>query len=110
MNGGKGVKNRYIGAKFSIKGKVHFGWVRLSVNFPDETVKAVMTGYAYETIPNKAIIAGVTKGADDENQPADVSLKTNAAEPATLGMLALGARGLSIWRRKDELVAAPEDI
>ena len=30
-NGGKGVKNRYLGLKFQIKGKTHFGWARLTV-------------------------------------------------------------------------------
>src|SRR5215471_18178165 len=31
-NGGKGVKNRYLGLKFTIKGKAHFGWARLTVS------------------------------------------------------------------------------
>ena len=106
------VANRYLGFKFVIKGKIHYGWARLDVNWkgPRTVDKAILTGYAYETIPNKAIIAGATKEADDENQPADVSFRTSAPEPATVGMLALGAPGLSIWRRKDELVAAAKGI
>jgi hypothetical protein len=103
------VTNRYLGLKFVIKGKIHYGWARLNVHWKYPQ-KAVLTGYAYETIPNKAIIAGATKEADDENQPADVSLKTNAPEPPTVGKLALGAPGLSIWRRKDELAAEPKGI
>jgi hypothetical protein len=103
------VTNRYLGFKFVIKGKIHYGWARLNVHWKSPQ-KAILTGYAYETIPNKAIIAGATKEANDENQPADVSFKTNAPEPATVGMLALGAPGLSIWRRKDELVTAPKGI
>jgi hypothetical protein len=59
----------------------------------------ILTGYAYETIPNKAIIAGKTHAPDEEPGPA--SLKTRTSESATLGMLALGAPGLSIWRRED---------
>jgi hypothetical protein len=39
----------------------------------------VITGYAFETIPNKPIIAGKTRGKDD----------------ATLGQLAQGASGFS---------------
>jgi hypothetical protein len=106
------ITNRYLGFKFVIKGKIHYGWARLNVNWkgPRAVDKATLTGYAYETIPNKAIIAGATKEADDENQPADVSFQTNTPEPATVGMLALGAPGLSIWRRKDELVGAPKGI
>ena len=103
------VTKRYLGLKFVIKGKIHYGWARLNVHWKYPQ-KAILTGYAYETIPNKAIIAGATKEVDDENQPADVSFNTNAPEPATVGMLALGAPGLSIWRRKDELVTAPKGI
>lgn len=87
MNGGKGVKNRYIGAKFRIGGKVHYGWIRLSVCFPHKTVKAVMTGYAYETIPGKGIVAGKTKGPD-----------VATASTATLGHLATGASAIPAWR------------
>lgn len=76
------VKNRCLGVKFTIKGKIHCGWARLSVQvqFP-LTITATLTGYAYETIPNKAIIAGKTKGPED-----------SAEQPATLGRLALGRR------------------
>src|SRR5277367_3742737 len=58
------VKNRYLGLKFIIKGKTHFGWARLNVscNSTNDKIKALLTGYAYETIPNKPIIAGKTKG------------------------------------------------
>jgi hypothetical protein len=31
FNGGKGVRNRYLGLKFEIKGRFHFGWARLTV-------------------------------------------------------------------------------
>jgi hypothetical protein len=105
-NGGKGVKNRYLGVRFIIKGKAHFGWARVNVSFTaNHDINAVLTGYAYETIPGKAIIAGATKGPD-EAEP--ISLNTAAPGPATLGMLALGAPGLSIWRRDESVVAAPE--
>jgi len=54
-------KNRYLGLEFLIEGKVHFGWARLSVSCRGTDVYATLTGYAYETIPNKAIKAGQTK-------------------------------------------------
>jgi hypothetical protein len=98
-NGGKGVKNHYLGLKFVIRGKVHYGWARLTVTPNGKFFTETLTGYAYETIPGKAIIAGATKGADDAEPTADFSSHT--PEPATLGMLALGAPGLSIWRRKE---------
>jgi hypothetical protein len=87
-NGGKGVKNRYLGLKFKINGEFHYGWARLNVSFPHGSIrlKAVLTGYAYETIPGKAIVAGKTKGPDV------------VVEPATLGHLAAGASAIPAWR------------
>lgn len=92
------VTNRYLGFKFDVKGKPHYGWARLNVHFntDDYKITAVLTGYAYETIPNKAIVAGKTKSPDD----IDRSVGPPRGESATLGMLALGAPGLSIWRRE----------
>ena len=80
-------KGRYLGLKFIIKGKTHFGWARLNVtcNGGNQTIKAVLTGYAYETIPNKPIIAGKTKGPDVVTMPMDTRV-------GTLGRLALGRR------------------
>jgi hypothetical protein len=81
------VNNRYLGVKFTINGKVHYGWARLSVtNLKDKfRITATLTGYAYETIPNKPIIAGKTKGPDVVTaQPETV--------PGSLGRLALGRK------------------
>ena len=62
---------------------------------------AVLTGYAYETIPNKAIIAGQTKEQVDSSvgQP-DAASPAAPTEPASLGALAVGAPALSVWRRE----------
>jgi hypothetical protein len=87
--------------------KIHFGWARLNVNcvYP-KAIRATLTGYAYETIPNKAIIAGATKGPDAAEPTA--SFNKHNPEPATLGMLAMGAPGLSIWKREEPIAARPE--
>ena len=61
-NGGKGVKNRYLGVKFTFGGQTRYGWARLTVYMPG--IDAWLTGYAYETVPNKPIITGKTKGPD----------------------------------------------
>jgi len=82
VNSGKGVKDRYLGLKFVINGKVHYGWARLNVKVRSQYIVNITTtlaGYAYETEPNKAIIAGKTKG------------RGVIAEPTTLGHLARGA-------------------
>ncbi len=77
---------RYLGLRFEIEGKVHFGWARFNESCnrkgPVGTgARALLTGYAYETIPNKAIIAGKTKGPD-----------VITLEPGSLGALAAGRR------------------
>jgi hypothetical protein len=90
-NGGKGVKDRYLGLKFAIKGEIHYGWARLNVKVDKigniVNITALLTGYAYETIPNKAIIAGKTKGPD-----------VITMQPGTLGHLARGASALPAWQ------------
>ena len=99
------VTNRYLGLKFLIKGKTHFGWARLSVTCANSFVKAILTGYAYETTPNKSIVAGKTKGPDEIDnsveQPNAASFAAPTGEPVTLGLLATGSAGLSIWRREE---------
>ena len=80
------VKNRYLGLKFQIKGKTHYGWARLSVQAKSQ-ISATLTGYAYETIANKPIIAGKTNGPD-----------VITVQPASLGHLAAGASAIPVWR------------
>jgi hypothetical protein len=99
------VKNRYLGVKFKIKGQFHYGWARLSVQaLRNPEIIATLTGFAYETIPNKPIIAGKTAdevSSVEQSNPA--SLATPVREPLMLGLLAMGAPGLSIWRREESV-------
>lgn len=100
--------NRFLGLEFLIKGKIHFGWARLSVTCRGTDVLATLTGYAYETVPDKPIIAGKTNGRDDateELNPASLTVPT--PQPASLGLLAMGTPGLSVWRR-EEVVGATQ--
>jgi len=80
---GQGVKNRYLGLKFVIDGEVHYGWARFSVTLGHRRqfgdVTGTLTGYAYETVPDKPITAGKITGAD-----------VITVQPETLGGLALG--------------------
>jgi hypothetical protein len=84
-----GVKDHYLGFEFLIEGKKHYGWARMSMQVFGcyECIGRVL-GYAYETIPNKPIIAG------DEGNSTEAT-----KEPNTLGALALGAPGLNLWRK-----------
>ena len=97
----KNKQNRYLGLKFMINGEVHYGWAQLSESCIYGDNSADLTGYAYETIPNKAIKAGQETGDVDESldgvgEPAPRSVPAPTA--ATLGMLAKGAQALSVWR------------
>jgi len=75
------VSDRYLGLKFVVRGKFHYGWARFSVIVGGQTITAALTGYAYETIANKPIRAG------KRMSPGDVS----AVDSGSLGALALGA-------------------
>ena len=97
------VSNRYLGLEFQIKGKTHYGWARLSVQVGYVYIHATLTGYAYETTAGKSIKAGQTEGAADERDeegfdPAAsvTSPITDTRQPASLGMLALGAQGPAV--------------
>ena len=89
------VGGKYVGLRFVLNGQTHYGWIRLSVNGDSHHIPAItvkMTGYAYETTPNKAIPAGYRGFASDGS-----TAETPA--PASLGVLSLGAAGLDAWRQ-----------
>ncbi|MFZ0420109.1 MAG: hypothetical protein WAM04_18550 [Candidatus Sulfotelmatobacter sp.] len=94
----KNATNRFLGLKFLINGEVHYGWARLTVltDSHRETVKATLTGYAYETVANQPILTGQISGTAE--QSAITSPATS--HPVQLGLLALGSPGLSVWRRE----------
>lgn len=87
-------KDGYLGLKFFVNGKVHYGWLRLKVGWSKKEgtplIHSFLQGYAYEAIPNKAIIAGKTHGKD-----------VVTVEPASLGHLARGASAIPAWRGKE---------
>jgi len=100
-------QSAYLGLEFLIEGKIHFGWARLtvSVNSGDcQGICATLTGYAYETVPAKPIVAGKTKGGagdDRATEPNPASATAPGSAPASLGLLAQGHMGLAAWRRRD---------
>ncbi len=97
-----GKRGVYLGVQFSIGSEIHYGWARLSISGPCIGGPNQLTGYAYETIPNKPIIAGKTSGFT----AADIRYRDLLPAPSqqrSLGMLALGTDGLNIWRREEEV-------
>jgi hypothetical protein len=74
------VTNRFIGVRFRVNGQTHFGWIGF------RSVKgfvATLAGWAYETEPNKAIVAG------DRGESEDLA-EMKAAQPTGLELLAMG--------------------
>ncbi|HTS38507.1 MAG TPA: hypothetical protein VMH04_22725 [Candidatus Solibacter sp.] len=91
--------NRYLGVRFMISGQTHYGWARLSVNMKSGLIK--LSGYAYETTPNRTIIEGHISGPEIAELSPDRVVPFQ--RPASLGALARGADGLDLWRREEEL-------
>ena len=93
------------GFAFIIEGQTHYGWARLT----STSLPVMLTGYAYETTPGKAIHAGQTSEDDgvapyagSDHSGNSASAVPTAARPfATLGMLAMGADAMPLWRRKE---------
>ena len=87
------VHNRYLGLRFSINGETHYAWARLTVTGKGG-IGATLTGYAYETVPNRPIVAGQTSGTYSAGSDDDDGDNVRASIPpaaTTLGALALGA-------------------
>jgi len=80
----KNLRHRYLGLKFTIEGKIHFGWAKLNESCAKNGENsAFLTGYAYETVANKPIVTGKTKGPD-----------VITVGPGSLGKLAAGASAM----------------
>jgi hypothetical protein len=91
-----GVSNGFLGVKFLIDGETHYGWVRMGLD------GFVIDGYAYETIPNKPIFA--TPPAKGQSADSETERTGRSMGSPSLGMLALGAHGLPLWRREETLL------
>ena len=79
---GGNVKDKYVGLKFVISGEIHYGWARLNAQIRQPTkgnLQAVLTGYAYQTIPNAPIFTVQTSGPE------------TGESQGTVGHLALGS-------------------
>jgi len=75
-------KEGYLGFKFPSNGKNDFGWAKMSCS-PYGTCH--ITEFAYDTVPGQTIEAGQTSAIP---------------EPGTLSLLALGAAGLAVLRKR----------
>jgi hypothetical protein len=104
LEGWSNVKDRYLGLKFKIDGEYHYGWARMTVKFhggppAGRTWEAQLTGYAYETVAGKSIIAGQTNGDNVAKDKTEASIGHKPeVDRIGLGRLALGANGIALSR------------
>jgi len=100
------AQGRFLGLEFTVQGQKHYGWARLNSLVGFGTRELTLTGYAYETVPNKPIRAGQTGPVADNLLPEMRSAPPSSAslQPPALGLLALGWRGLDAWRKELEPV------
>ncbi len=90
----RSATNKYLGFQFNINGQVHYGWARLTVSTVGDVVKTTLTGYAYETSPNTAILAG-------DRGPSARAVNAVDHSGQSPALLSLGAPGFHIWRDRD---------
>lgn len=101
----KNAHDKYVGVAFLIDGETHYGWARIRI----KVSKMLLTGYAYETIPNQPINTGQTAEAGRAgNFKPQLSPAENDTAPTSpmLGWLAQGASGIVAWRRESENFSA----
>jgi hypothetical protein len=81
--------DKYLGVRFVIDGQLHYGWVRMSVN-AGYRLWAGITGYAYETLPNRPIMAGQVSGEAIDGVSGQPTVRS-------LGLLAVGAGNCNLY-------------
>jgi hypothetical protein len=102
----------FLGLKFIIQGQVHYGWARLSVSATTRGMYAAISGYAYETEPNKPIRTGQENGdarkksQRGKNGHVSPVASTPASTPSGLGMLAGGAPALKRRESETQLISS----
>jgi len=101
------LQNKFLGLRFKINGQLHYGWARIATrgDFTSH-LTLQLTGFAYETQPNKTILAGDTgSGVTDASSANETEL--NSSQPS-LGVLSLGSCCLNAWRRRKPV--APQSV
>jgi len=92
----------YLGVKVPIAGRIHYGWIRLAANFDIFTGanSAHITAYGYETEPDTPLVVPPVPSDETDNSAKQEgqNISEDSVRGPSLGMLALGAHGLALWR------------
>jgi hypothetical protein len=88
-------KSGYLGFKFLSNGRTQFGWAHVALprtGPPTSFFAPSISKWAYDTVPGQTIEAGQTSAIP---------------EPSTLSLLALGAAGLAVLRKRKLAAVSP---
>jgi hypothetical protein len=100
------TQTKYLGVQFKISGQTYYGWVRIQIAALQLT--GAITGYAYEDAPNTPIKAGALHEAPAGSEKPAALTPASPAPRQSLGALAIGSSGISIWRGEENSeTAAP---
>jgi probable HAF family extracellular repeat protein len=77
------AQDHYLGLEFQINGETHYGWAELSTDGRYGNGEHFLYGFAYETIPFKAILTGQTSDSPDEPAMDSGSSESKLPGPAT---------------------------
>jgi hypothetical protein len=95
----RNATDKYLGIQFSINGQAHYGWARLTIKTSLlgrlVHIRVILTGYAFETQPNTAILAG-----DEGPKAKPTATDAHSVHAPSLAVLSLGSVGLDVWRRE----------
>ena len=90
------VTDKFLGVKFAINGRAHYGWIGFSS--VDSNFAATLIGWAYETEPDKPIVAG------DRGEKGD-AVALLMPGPTSLKLLAMGHSAVADRQRRIALWA-----
>jgi hypothetical protein len=85
----------FLGLRFNNASGTHYGWLQGAGDVASEVKTFTITDWAYESCPGVGISTGATSGGGACDSPGG-----QTPEPSTMGLLALGALGLPLLRRR----------
>ena len=89
ISGYWGSNRDYLGLRFKIDGQTHYGWIQM--HLPATEGAGFVEGFAYETVPNIPIIAGIP-------------------EPSVPLLIVMGATTCLLHRRRNHILGSARSL